>query len=297
MTVSLIRAIGAAAVGFLALQASLASACEPRFAQSAQSVTATVTDVGERPTARADTQIVLRNDGGSDCAAFLRVSRLNSTTPDPTRSFQLSSNGLPIDILPTEVSAASSTSDLFVAAIPSGGGLNRSVPISVVFPAQWGVSSGITTETLLVQLLDESGQILDDLVLTVNLDVLPSVMLRIVGATGSERIARVDLGPLDPRRINRSAPFGVRVWSTSPYTVTFASQNAGSLVQDIARDRIPYELRASGREVDLSGGAPGAFGPKTDGLGIHHPLEISVPPFVAQAGSYSDRVTITVTAG
>ncbi len=276
---------------------SPAVACAPEFLRAAQTISLTATEVGDSARVEASEQLLIRNSGEGECNAFLRIARFSTSDPDPARNFSITSGGQVIDILPSEVSAASSASDLFVPAIASGGGDSRSVPLRFSFPATWGVASGTSTETLLVQLIDETGQVFDDLILTVNLNVLPSVELRIVGATGTNRIARIDLGALNPRAITRSDPFGVLVKSTSPYTVTFASSNGGALVHDVASDRIEYDLRAGGREVDLSGANPGAFGRLTTGLGELHALEITVPPFVAQAGEYTDRVVITVSAG
>jgi len=273
------------------------SACQPEFVQSAQTVSLTASEVGNRNRVETDEQLRVRNAGTSECNAFLRIARLNTSNPSPERSLSITSSGQTLDILPSDISAASLSSDLFVPAIPGGGAGSRPVPLRIGFPVEWGIASGFSSETLLVQLIDEAGAVFDELVLTVNLEVLPTVEMRIVGATGNNRIAQVNLGALDPRLINRSNPFGVRVWSTSSYSVTFASDNAGALSHQIASDRIDYELRAAGRLVDLSGGSPGALGQNTTALGDYHPLEISVPPFTAQAGEYSDRVVVTVSAG
>ncbi|MGB3805849.1 MAG: hypothetical protein WA936_01480 [Erythrobacter sp.] len=277
--------------------AAPALACEPTFTQAAQTVTLTATEVSDGARVETSEQIRILNTGSGECNAFLRVSRFSASSSDPARNFTLTSGGQEIDVLPSDVSAASSNSDLFVPAIPSGGVDSRSVPLRFSFPVGWGIASGTTTDTLLVQLIDESGNVFDDMFLTVNLTVLPSVEMRIVGATGNDRIARIDLGALNPRGITRSDPFGLRVWSTSPYTVTFASSNAGALVHDLNGDRIAYELRTTGSEVDLSGASPGALGRRTGALGDFHSLEIAVPPFVAQAGEYTDRVVVTVSAG
>ncbi|MEE4201597.1 hypothetical protein [Erythrobacter sp.] len=288
--------LGAALIAGAATSA-WAATCEPEFVRSAQTISLTASEVGDNIRVEANEQLRVRNTAGGECNAFLRLARLSTSNPDPARAFVVASGGQLLDILPSDVSAASSSSDLFVPGIPGGGSSSRAIPLRFSFPAQWGIASGASSETLLVQLIDETGGVFDELVLTVNLNVLPTVEMRIVGATGSDRIARIDLGALNPRIVNRSDPFGLRVWSTSPYTVTFASSNAGALAHTVAADRIDYEMRAAGRRVDLSGGSPSAFGRRTDGLGDFHPLEISVPPFVSQAGDYSDRVTVTVSAG
>lgn len=285
------------AVAVLAATPSVASACEPEFVQSAQTISLPASDAGDNLRVETNEQLRIRNTANGQCSAFLRFARLSTSNPNPARTFTITSGGQVLDILPSETSAASSSSDLFVPGIPGGSANGSVVPIRLSFPTPWGVASGTSSETLLVQLIDETGRVFDDLILTVNLTVLPTVELKLYGATGNNRIARVDLGTLDPRTINRSDPFGVRVWSTSPYSVTFASSNTGDLAHSVASDRIRYNLRAEGRTVDLTGAAPGAFGRQTDGLGYFHPLEITVPPFTAQAGEYSDRIMVTVTAG
>ncbi|RJY09201.1 hypothetical protein D6201_07385 [Aurantiacibacter aquimixticola] len=163
-------------------------------------------------------------------------------------------------------------------------------------PLSWGIGSGLTSSSILVQLISPDGQVVDQLNLAIDINVLPSVALRIVGATGQGRVARVDLGAIENDRINRSQPLGVRVWSTSPYQVTYRSANRGALVQADLPDRIEYELRAAGAVVDLTGNRPSTVGQRTSSLGDLHSLEVVVPPFEAQAGKYGDRVTITVTA-
>jgi len=284
----------ALAIGMVSVPAA---ACEPEFLQSAQTISLTANEVGDGSRVEANEQIRIRNTGDGECSAFLRISRFTTSGTDADRNLTVASGGQLIDILSSEVSAASSSSDVFVPAIPGGGANSRTVPLRFGFSSQWGVASGLTTETLLVQLVDEAGAVFDDLILTVNLNVLPAVELRIVGATGNNRIARIDIGALDPRAITSSDPFGVRVWSNSPYTVTFASANAGALTHDLGSDRIDYELRATGREVDLTGASPGVLGRRTRSLGEFHPLRITVPPFVAQSGEYNDRVIVTVSAG
>ena len=278
------------------LAATPTLACAPRFVQPSQTVQLTAVEVGANTETRENFQIRIRNENTGQCSASLRFSRLTTGVPGDAFGYRLESAGQTIDILPNEITAPSTNSDLFVAGIPGGGRNGRAVPFRLELPTEWGIASGSSSDTILVQMIDPVGDVVDTLALTIGINVLPAVELRIVGATGNDRIARIDLGALDARRSNRSDPFGIRVWSTSPYSVTYESENLGRLAHDTASDRIEYELLASGRAVDPSGTLPGSFGQKTTALGDFWPLEITVAPFTARAGGYSDRVTITVTA-
>ena len=70
---------------------------------------------------------------------------------------------------------------------------------------------------------------LDTLLLTVNINVPQAVALRVVGATGSEAIARIHLGTVSPTTTTRSDPFGVRIWSTAGYRVNLLQRIAAIL--------------------------------------------------------------------
>jgi|GEM_PF-1410807 len=273
-----------------------ATACDLAFTQTAQSVTLTAGDVGPNVVVQRNAAIQFQNNAAVDCQAFLRVSRINGAELGGVTAAQLSSRGQKIEVLASEFAPASLSGDLFIGAIPGGGTDVRSLPLHIDIPVGWGARSGTTSEDLRLQLVSESGAVLDEAVLTVNLSVLPSVELRIVGATGNDRIARIDLGTLDPRAMNRSDPFGIRVWSTSPYSVSFTSANSGQLMHTLMVDSIDYNMRVSGRAVELLGDTPSILGLETDALGEFHPLEISVPPFFATAGDYADRVQVTLSA-
>ncbi|GFM28674.1 hypothetical protein [Novosphingobium sp. PY1] len=268
--------------------------CSPEFVQSSQSVTVTGLEIGTNAPTSENFQVRLRNDGNGQCGAALRVARL-STSPSSDLAFILRSGGSVFDILPTETSPGTTSSDVYVPGI-SGGTNGRALPFVLTVPGEWGMAAGTRQEQLLLSLIGTDGTVFDTMILNIVIDVPPSVELRIVGVTGNNEIAGINLGTLDPQAVNVSDPFGVRIWSTSPYSVTFQSDHMGKLAHDSLGDAIPYKLRMDGSLVDVKGGQAVHFGTRTDSLGDLHPLEVTVEPFTARAGDYSDRVLVTVTA-
>jgi hypothetical protein len=276
--------------------APAAAECAPRFTQATQTVNVNATDVGNSAVARENFDIRVGNDQTGPCSARLRFSRLTGGELRPDSGFQLASGNQEIDILPDESSAPLTKSDLFVPGI-AGRSNGRAVPFRLTFATQWGVRSGVRQDEILVNLIDEGGVVVDTMILYVNFSVPDAVELRIVGATGNDRVAEIRLGRLDSTQTNRSDPFAIRVWSTSPYSIAFESENGGSLAKDGGSDRIPYILRLGGREVALNGVISESVGRATGALGDIHPVQVEVEPFVANAGDYADRVSVTVTAG
>lgn len=272
------------------------AACAPQFSQGAQTVDINALQIGTGEVARENFQIRVENADNGACTGTLRISRLTSSPTDPAFAYLLVSAGQTIDVLPTESSAPTTKSDVYVPGIP-GGAKGRAVPFNITLLTEWGISSGARTEELLVSLLDENNTVVDTMPLYINTYIPPAVELRIVGATGGNSIAEVNLGTLAPDDTTFSDPFAVRVWSTSPYSVFFESENRGALVHESSASRIPYKMNMDGSPVDITGSTPRSFSFATGALGDLHPLSVVVEPFLAPAGDYSDRVTVTVTAG
>lgn len=287
----------AASALFSAAPAIAKEGCEPRFFLSAQTVSVPQISVSSDQVTFENFDIRVRNasDNPARCEGTIRIARL-STSPLAMRDqYELTAFGRQIQILPNENIPGNASSDLPIAQLPSGAN-GRAIPFRLVIPSGWGTQSGSRSDDLLVTLVDEANIIVDRMVLTVRYDILPSAEVRVVGATGQRRVAQIDLGELDPERTNLSDPFGLRVWSTSPYTVVFRSQNNGQLIQEQRRGTIDYRLLMNGRRVRVDG-VPAAFIPQgTGALGDFHRLLVSVPPFRSRAGEYSDRVEVTVTA-
>lgn len=280
----------------IAPAAAAAAECAPRFMQSSQTVTLNATDVGVGAEARENFQIRVQNDGNGACSATLRFARQTTSAGDPSLRYALFSSGQTIDVMPSNVSVPSTRSDVSVPGLP-GGANGRAVPFRLAFPTEWGIASGTRKEEILVTLLDAQGTTVDTMLLYFDIYIPPAVDLRIVGATGYNAVADVNLGELESDRVNVSDPFAIRVWSTSPYSVSFESEGSGALVHRDGLSRITYSLRMDGAKVDLTGGTPRSVGRATGPLGDAHSLFIEVQPFVAEAGDYADRVSVTITAG
>ncbi|MXO63440.1 hypothetical protein [Qipengyuania oceanensis] len=273
------------------------SKCEPKFLQSSQTVFVDDFDAGSNSFAIENFDIRVRNAAGpgGGCTAILRVARsLRSPNPEAV-GYQLQLSGQQIQILPNESSPPSAGSDYRISNVP-GGTNGANLPFRLGVPSGWGVKSGSRTDELVVQLVDAKGVITDTLNLTIVIDVPPAAEVRVVGATGTDAIAQVDLGVLDPKQTTISDLFGIRVWSNSPYSVRFLSQNCGELVQTQNRGRIPYEILLNQTPVSTTGGLATQVPRATTALGDFHPLRVRVAPFSAYAGDYSDRVEVTVTA-
>lgn len=286
-------AILASIAGMLATPAY--AECNPRFVSESQTVTVTDVSVGTGEVSTEQFNIRVANEGNGQCSAIIKVNWLGTIGHEGQLELGLRSGSSLIQILSNESEAPLSDGNLPVPGIP-GGANGRAVPMTLFVGTDWGVASGDHTAQLLLTLLGPKGEPVDTMVLTIIIRVPPSVSLRIVGATGEASIAQVALGNVTSRNVSVSDPFGARVWSTSPYLVTFSSANRGSLVHTSGLDKIEYELRMDNQVVDLVGANEFVFLNPTDALGDIHPLRVQAGPAAARAGDYSDRVTVTVSA-
>jgi len=274
--------------------ASANAECAPEFAQPAQTVTLNAIEVGSGKTVRENFNVRVQNDETGPCEAVIRVVKTNGFL-NGSHNFILESGPQVIQVLSNISAAGGGASDLQVSGIGNSS-VGRSVPITITMPTEWGLTSGTTTEEYSLLLFDQRATLLDTMTLYVRFEVFPAVELRIVGVTGASEIAQMDLGILEPDRLNMSDPFALRVWSTSGYSVAFESQNLGVLRHRSQTDRIPYMMLMNGNEVDLRGAITTYFSQPSDAMGNLHPLQINVLPFEARSGEYSDRVTVTVSA-
>lgn len=282
------------AAGALPIEAKAAD-CAPQFIDRSLSANISPTSIGSEQLEFERVPVRLRNDGeGRQCSATLRVARV-STSPISQYPFYLQFGGRKIDLLPFEDAPGGASSNLLVPQLPASRE-GRNLPLDLVLPVGWGLASGSTSEELELQILGPDGSISDRIPLRVNVTIPTSIEMRIVGATGDRAIAGVDMGVLNPDAINRSSLFGLRVWSTAPYMISFLSENDGQLVQSERRGAIEYDLQMEGRSVGVSGGIAAQVPNPTDALGDLHRLRVEIQPFVARAGDYSDRVVVTVTA-
>lgn len=291
----------------------MAADCQPVFVDSDKSVI--IDGIGIEPGGQStkDFQIRVQNAAGGaggspdmsspggrgPCQATIRVSRIGALPAPNIPPYSLRASGnRRVEILPDPSASGTANSDVIIANAPSGP-QGRAVPFQISVPTEWGLKSGIYTEQLQFSLIDESGGIVDRSTLTTTI-VIPSVVsMRLVGAVvgdGSTGPAQVDLGNLSSSNETRSDRFGARIFSTAPYTVRFSSVNLGHLMHDQGRDQIPYRLTFDGNRVDLSGTFEIPYTESTPRGGDRRAMSIVVPPAVALAGRYSDRITMTVTA-
>lgn len=270
------------------------AACRPQFTTHSQTVNTTGVMLGTGNVTVERFTISVRDNDDDECIVQLRVSRTAPENP-AIPPYVLLSRNQPISIAPNELIATTS-SDLSIRA---GGGSNGSPSLfELRLPTEWGLKAGDYTDPLQLSLIAPDGSVLDRLNLNVHIVIPASVALRLVGATGGrEGPARVDLGILSSTQQVRSQPFGARVWSTSPYSITFRSDHHGRLVQNGGPDSILYQFTMDNRPVDLTSGSTHfIFDRHTPSQGDLHRMSVLVSPVRALAGQYSDRVTVTVTA-
>lgn len=290
----------ASALAAGAVSGAAHAGCAPAFVDRSETVNLAGLTIGTGEVKREEFLVRVRNrdaGGGGSCTGTIRISQLNGTSDPYMPAFTLRSGGNQIDILPFQGTASSTMSDVLVPNAPAGPN-GRAVPFQVTLPTPWGLKAGNYSQLLQFALFDESGNQTDTINVAIVIDVPRETNLRIVGATGGDEVSRIDLGTLTTTGTNVSDPFGVRIWSTSGYAVSFRSQNNGNLVRDGGTDRIPYTMTMDGGVVDLSSGVQRyLYNDFTTALGRLHPLVVRAGPIGAvRAGSYADRVIVTVTA-
>lgn len=236
--------------------------------------------------------------GSPPCQATIRLARINPASDPDFPPYSISAPGnRNIEILPDLTEGGSADSDVIIANAPPGP-QGRAVPFRLTLATDWGLRAGTYTEQLRISLIDESGNIVDTGTLTITIVIPATVSIRFVGAVvgGTAGAARIDLGNLSSSQETRSDPFGALIFSTSPYLVSFSSLNLGNLLHEQTSQRIPYRLFFDGNEVDLAGVNEFPYFSRTPRGGDRRPMSIVVPPVVAPAGRYADRITATVTA-
>lgn len=303
-----------ASISLLAISGTAnAATCQPAFLNGDLSLVIDGIEIEAGGQATRDFQIRVQNAAGphggppgiagaidaQPCEARIRIARLiASLDPDaPPYWLRAPGNGR-IEVLPNPASGGTTDSDVVVANAPPGP-QGRAVPFQIGVPTEWGLPAGTYVEQLQLLLIDSTGNVTDRSRLTITINIPPAVSLRLVGAVvGGEGRgpAQVDLGSLSSTTETRSQRFGARIFSTAPYGVRFSSINLGNLLHEQGREKIPYRLYFDGTLVNLEGANEFPYLQHTPKAGDLRPLRIVVPPVVAGAGRYSDRVTITVTA-
>jgi hypothetical protein len=294
-----------------------AADCQPAFVNGDQSLTIDGVDIEPGGRATEDFQVRIQNAAGphggppddppgrSDrmgagpCEATIRIARVGASPDSGFPPYSLSAPGnQQIEILPDPASGGTADSDVIIANAPPGP-QGRAVPFQIGVPTEWGLRAGTYIEQLQLSLIDRNGNVVDRTTLTIIIVIPSAVSLRFVGAVvggGGNGPARVDLGNLSSSRETRSNRFGARIFSTAPYVVRLSSVNQGNLLHEHGREQVPYRLFFDGALVDLAGANEFPYLDRTPKSGDRRPMSIVVPPVVALAGRYSDRITVTVTA-
>lgn len=307
-----------APIFLLAIPATANAAdCQPAFVGGDQSLTVNGVEIEPGGRATQDFQVRIQNAaearsetpgdragtsgeaGAGLCAATIRIARIGaSPDPDfPPYSLRASGNRN-IEILPDPTSGGTADSDVIIPNAPAGP-QGRAVPFQIGVPTEWGLRAGTFIEQLELSLIDQNGTVVDRSRLTLTIVIPSAVSLRLVGAVvgaGSSGPAQVDLGSLSSSRETRSERFAARIFSTAPYAVRFNSVNLGNLLHEQGREKVPYRLFFDGALVDLTGGSEIPYFDRVPKGGDRRSMSVVVPPVVALAGRYSDRITVTVTA-
>jgi hypothetical protein len=264
--------------------------CDPEFTSAQFTVNLVSTEVGNDQVVRENIPAGIRNAGTDSCIITVRVSRTNVLDPS-IPPYQLRRFGQLVDIAET-ASARSGLSD-FEVSVPAGQGAN--VPLEIFLPTEWGIRAGSYFEELQLTLLKEN-DVIDQAVVSIFVEIPGAVALNVVGATGQERIAQIDLGSIDSQTRGVAPPFGLRIRSTSGYRITITSDNQGELVHVSGEARLPYLLTIDGDPLNLEGPATLAYPFPAIATGRYHPMTAEAGPTFTLAGDYADRINITVSA-
>ena len=270
--------------------------CSLQFAENSATITMLAANLGPGGSAFGEQAIrVIAEGGGANngsCRGTLRISRLSGAGSFP--DYRLTARGRPI--APSISEAIGDARNQLNLSL-SGNKASRSIDLRTSLPTGGGLVAGRHSEQLQLTLLDASGEVADRMALNVVLEIPKAVDVMLVGATGDGQTASIDLGDLSQTEASRSAPFGLRIWSTSAYTYGFSSANGGSLRHALDMDTIPYQLFIEGRPIMLSAGRV-EFSSATPSAarGDLYRLGIQVPARRSIAGRYSDRITVSVSA-
>lgn len=283
--------------------AMLFSAPSTAYAECRPTFTATISQVDIQVSSLDDQRVSerffveVRNAGGDACQVRLGVGRDVGASARSFPSYVLSGpTGLvPAAVIPS-VSKGSEARTTSVIHVPANGQV--SIPYDVRIDVNWGMSSGAYDQELYFELYDAEGQqAIASQRTRLRLNIPPGVRIRFAGASGADGAAQLAMGDLSTTSKTQSPPFAIRVQSTSAYRIELSSQNRGSLLRTNGPDLIPYEMRLDGELLNLQGaGDYVTVNGASDGTGKVHPVRVVIEPDPTRhAGTYSDRVTVTIT--
>lgn len=277
----------------LALPSAASATCQPSFVQAAGTITVRPSSLDDQYAAER-MELRLRNDGDTPCSLRLVAARDLAASESDVPPYGLSGPVGAITPLASQVAGGQAGSATPIE-IPAGGQIV--VHHDVRFEAGWGTRAGDYFEELQFALLQAGDQTeLASTRVRLHLAIPATARIRFAG-DGRVGPARVEMGALSPTMPTHSPPFAIRVLSTSPYRMQLQSENAGALARIGGTDRAPYRIEVGGKALNLSGGGDGIMVNRhTSRTGDVHPVAITIEPDpLRHAGSYSDRVTVTVT--
>ena len=271
--------------------------CQPSFVSTSNLVEIRTPSLDE-PQVSDRFFVEVRNSGEDACTLRLAVGRDMAASRPGFPSFSLSG---PTGMVPASALPASPTDTdprtAIVIQVPANGSVR--VPYDVSFNVNWGMASGDYEQELIYQLYEGEGgqEELGSQRTRLSLNIPAVARVRFSGASGGDGPAQLAMGALSATSQTHSPPFAIRVLSTSAYRIELVSQNHGALLRTNGPDRIPYRLLLDGEVLDLRGAGDFATeGGHTSATGKVHPLRVVIDPDPTRhAGTYSDRVTITIT--
>ncbi|MGB3626961.1 MAG: hypothetical protein WA989_14105 [Henriciella sp.] len=268
-----------------------ASACDLQFSRSDQTFSLSPSASQLDEPLRETVSVVIRNRSDQECVFKLGFGR-DATATDrdfPTTRVFGPAGEIRVQYV-SSASYAGGAGYMLSQTIPANSDLR--IAFNFAIDLDWGTRSGSYNQRFLLSLIDEATTTQTALTeINLLLDVPPAIRLRFVGNND-----RLDLGALSDETTTVSPPFGLRIFSTSPYEVAVSSENQGALVQQNGRARIPYFMKLAGRQLDLAVAADIlTFANSPGRLGRVLPIIVLVPPAKNRlAGRYSDTVTVTV---
>lgn len=267
---------------------SFANACDISLPGGSASIPFAVTgDFGTMPI-RQTLTVRLQNNSASSCTVFLGVS-LDPLDYDP--DFPQTQISGPVGLVQLSNLTTAGQDNASMHTIDGNSSIDVTYDIAV--KPDWDDEAGYYSQRVNFSVYSDLGlaPVAEDNT-RLNLTVPSAANIRFAG-----NIDRLDLGTLSVNRPTTSPPFAVRIFSTAAYQLDVSSQNKGFLMREGGGHQIPYSMSIDGQSVVLGGAAfTVGLGDPTGGLGHNRGIVVTVPPVgEALAGTYRDRVTLTVT--
>lgn len=298
LVAAMLLATPAAAQGVVPDSGALATECRIRIVTAPAAWLIDSYDPFAGHLAEGTYSVTFSNDGGSECA-FVPTFELSQPPFGLSRG-----TGRPVgyaildlndtrDVTPRvgRSMRRATTREIVLRANES-----KSILYKLVAEPGDAREAGTFTQDLTIEAQDKNFRSLGGAPLVVGLTILPSARIGLAGAYRyNDGQAIVDLGNLRPGLA--PVPLQLRVSSTSGYDISMSSANSGRLRLGASEWSIPYHMAIGNDRVNLSGpltiSGPTANGFRRDSLPIRFIIgDISDK----RAGSYSDTVSISVTA-